>query len=313
MSLTGPYPVTVHPYDSPTRNSCAYEIGPAPASKAVVFIGGLSDGPHTVSYIRHLAEHLKSSARHLDYSIFEIRMRSSFIGFGTSSLAEDVADISALVKYLRSIGKERIVLFGHSTGCQDCMEYTDYTKHSNEFVDGFIMQGPISDRESIHHFFPDYQKSLDVAAKMVAAGREKDCMPNDSVVKELGAPISAYRFLSLASKGFVLLEVSCCDYTNLSQRRGDDDYFSSDLDHDTVTKYWTRFTSPVLALHSEKDEFMPPGIDQEALNKRYRETTPYVSALSGLIPGAGHGVEEPDAQEWMAQRIVQYLESLCSY
>ena len=41
-------------------------------------------------------------------------------GFGTSSLAEDVEDISALVEYLRSIGKKKIILHGHSTGCQVC-------------------------------------------------------------------------------------------------------------------------------------------------------------------------------------------------
>ena len=117
MASSGPFPVTAHPYDSPTRHSCAYEIGPKSAHNAIIFIGGLGDGPHTVPYIRHLAKHLEDSSD-LSYSVFEIRMTSSFIGFGMSSLTKDVADITALVKYLRGIGKERIVLFGHSTGCQ---------------------------------------------------------------------------------------------------------------------------------------------------------------------------------------------------
>lgn len=43
-------------------------------------------------------------------------MRSSYTGFGFSSLANDAEDISALVTYLRELGKEKIVLLGSSTG-----------------------------------------------------------------------------------------------------------------------------------------------------------------------------------------------------
>ena len=85
---------------------------------AIVFVGGLEDGPHTVPYIRTVAKHLDTIGKHLGYSIFEVRLRSSFIGYGTSSLKKDVEDIAALVEYLRGLGKEKIALFGHSTGCQ---------------------------------------------------------------------------------------------------------------------------------------------------------------------------------------------------
>ena len=119
MPLDPPFPVTVHPYRAPVRGSCAYELGLTQSRNAVIFIGGLTDGPHTSPFIRRVAKHLEK-ASHLSYSIFEVRLRSAYIGFGTSSLANDVADVSALVKYLRSIGKEKIFLFGHSTGCQVC-------------------------------------------------------------------------------------------------------------------------------------------------------------------------------------------------
>lgn len=120
MSATAstPFPVTVHPYPSPkVRQACAYELGPSSARNAIVFIGGLTDGPHTVPYIRTVAAKIQATAG-LDYSVFEIRMRSSFFGFAWSSLSKDVEDISALVKYLRGLGKQKIILFGHSTGCQ---------------------------------------------------------------------------------------------------------------------------------------------------------------------------------------------------
>lgn len=92
-------------------------MGETSAKNALVFIGGLKDGPHSTPYIRTVARRLEKTPE-LGYSVFETRIRSSFDGFGTSNLAHDVQDISALVKYLRSIGREKIILFGHSTGCQ---------------------------------------------------------------------------------------------------------------------------------------------------------------------------------------------------
>lgn len=117
MDSSGPFPLLAHPYRSPTKGTCAYEMGNTSSKNALVFIGGLKDGPHTTPYIRTVARRLEKTPE-LNFSVFETRLRSSFDGFGTSSLADDVQDISALVKYLRSIGREKIILFGHSTGCQ---------------------------------------------------------------------------------------------------------------------------------------------------------------------------------------------------
>ena len=117
MESFEPFPVMAHTFPSKTRKNCAYEMGNSSAKNALVFIGGLKDGPHTTPYIWTVARHLEQTSS-LDYSVFEIRMRSSFDGFGFSSLKNDVEDISALVKYLRNRDKDKIVLMGHSTGCQ---------------------------------------------------------------------------------------------------------------------------------------------------------------------------------------------------
>lgn len=119
MSLTTgrTFSTIVHPFDSPAGNACAYESGLGNAKNSLVFIGGLGDGPNTVPYLRAIAKRLESRPE-LSYSVFEFRLRSSFLGFGFQRLADDVEDTSALVKYLRSIGKEKVVLIGHSTGCQ---------------------------------------------------------------------------------------------------------------------------------------------------------------------------------------------------
>lgn len=117
MSPPNTFTTTVHPFPSPTSHACAYEIGPQNAKNSLVFIGGLGDGPHTVPYPRRIAKQLEENPS-LSYSVFEFRLKSSFSAFGFARLVDDVADMAALVKYLRSLGKERIVLMGHSTGCQ---------------------------------------------------------------------------------------------------------------------------------------------------------------------------------------------------
>ncbi|KAF4123188.1 Protein of unknown function (DUF1749) [Geosmithia morbida] len=292
MAQHNPFPVTVHPYPSPVPGStCAYELGNTSARNAVLFIGGLGDGPHTIPYIRTVSKHLEESSS-LDYSIFEIRIRSSFQGFGTSSLKNDVEDISALVRYLRGKGRQRIVLFGHSTGCQDCIEYANYEKNQTEPVDGFILQAPVSDREFLVAQEPNWKDCLEAAEQAIAEGKADWCLPPAKVPKALGSYMTAYRLRSFLA------------------RDGDDDYFSSDLSDDQVRKYWGRFKSPVLVAHSEKDEYVPGHVDQEALSKRYREASPLVSPLSGLIPNTGHTVKHEEAREWLAKRVGEFLESL---
>ena len=81
------------------------------------------------------------------------------------------------------------------------MEYTHYAKHHSLPVDGFILQAPVSDRESLEVVFPDYQASLDLASEWIAQGRANDCLPNSMVPGVLGAPVSAYRLHSLCAKG----------------------------------------------------------------------------------------------------------------
>jgi hypothetical protein len=110
-----PFAVTVHPFSSPTPSSCAYERGNSSSRNALVYIGGLTSGPHSTPFIETLVSALQHT-EDADYSLWEFRMRSSYTGFGHSSLANDVEDTTALVKYLHTLGKEKIVLMGSSTG-----------------------------------------------------------------------------------------------------------------------------------------------------------------------------------------------------
>jgi pimeloyl-ACP methyl ester carboxylesterase len=109
------FSVTVHPFISSTPYSRAYESGDPSSPNALVWIGGLTSGPHTTPQVDPLVQALTYN-RGLRYSFWEFRMRSSYTGPGHSSLANDAEDLAELVRYLKAIGKDKIVVLGSSTG-----------------------------------------------------------------------------------------------------------------------------------------------------------------------------------------------------
>ncbi|KAI0887503.1 DUF1749-domain-containing protein [Annulohypoxylon maeteangense] len=295
MPPSGTFTVTVHPFKSPTPHACAYEVGPANAQNALVFIGGLGDGPHTVPYPRAIAKRLEAEAE-LSYSVFEFRLTSSFSGFGFARLANDVADISALVKYLRSIGKQRVVLIGHSTGSQDCMEYTS-PSHDAAPVEGYILQAPVSDRGAVSMEIgvSKLDESLKIAKELIDSGRGYERMvPEHLPPSFLTIPISAWRWYALGATD------------------GEDNYFDPNLPDDVVAPFWKRVNKPILILHSGNDEFVPASVDKDALVRRWKALCQpgIASEFSGAVPGAGHRAEEPEAEDLLVNTVVKFLHSI---
>ncbi|KAI0382943.1 DUF1749-domain-containing protein [Hypomontagnella monticulosa] len=295
MSPPGTFTTTVHPFESPTPHACAYETGLTNAENALVFIGGLGDGPHTVPYPRAIAKRLEMEPE-ISYSVFEFRLTSSFSGFGFARLADDVADISALVKYLRSIGKRRVVLLGHSTGCQDCMEYTS-PSYDVAPVDGFILQAPVSDRGAMALEMGESRldEGLKISKELIASGRGHERMlPEHMTPSFRNTPISVSRWYALGASD------------------GEDNYFDPSLPDNIVESYWKRIDKPILILHSGNDEFVASSIDKIALIQRWKAfcRPGIASEFSGAILGAGHRVEEPEAEERLVNSVVNFLHSI---
>ncbi|KAH8708359.1 hypothetical protein GQ44DRAFT_628263 [Phaeosphaeriaceae sp. PMI808] len=287
---SNPFPVVVHPFPSQLPFSCAYERGDGQCRNALVFIGGLTSGPHTTQ-LDSLVKTLQASPD-LSYSCWEFRMRSSYTGFGYSSLANDAEDLSSLVNYLKDLGKEKIVLLGSSTGCQDIMEYTN-SKYNADKVDAYILQAPTSDRETASLLMPpDYfQTTLTHAQDMITRGEQNTIVPQALILPIFTSPLTAYRWHSLISKG------------------GDDDYFSSDLDDETLARTFGRLTKPTLILPSENDEMVPPTVDKGGLLQRWIRAAPegVVCGLSGVNPGADHGLSGEGARAWFGERVLGFL------
>ncbi|KAI2464182.1 DUF1749-domain-containing protein [Annulohypoxylon bovei var. microspora] len=295
MPPPGTFTVTVHPFESPTPYACAYEVGLASATNALVFIGGLGDGPHTVPYPRAIAKRLEAEPE-LSYSVFEFRLTSSFSGFGFARLANDVADISALVKYLRSIGKKRVVLLGHSTGSQDCMEYTSLSYDAAP-VEGYILQAPVSDRGAVSMEIGESKldEGLQVAKGLIDSGKGHERMIPEHLPPSFHTtPISASRWYALGATD------------------GEDNYFDSGLPDNVVAPFWRRVNKPILILHSGNDEHVPDSVDKDSLVQHWKTLCQpgIASEFSGVIPGAGHRVEEPEAEQWLVSTVVKFLRSI---
>ncbi|KAK0732472.1 hypothetical protein B0T21DRAFT_334657 [Apiosordaria backusii] len=290
-----PFKVVVHPLpEEPSESShvlrlTAYEYEPFSSPNALVFIHGLTAGPHTTGHT-HLQAALPS-----DYSIWELRMRSSYSGWGYSSLDNDVRDLARLVRYLcDDLKKEKIVLMGASTGCQDTLEYNNHPDQLPQ-VDGYILTSPVSDREAAIAVWSSeaLAESLVVAKELIDQGKEYVAMPKEHI-PFVDTPVTPARWWSFAAVG------------------GAEDYFASDLSDDILATKFGKVEKPLLILPAEKDEMVPALVDRQALLERWVAAAPkgIVSELSGFVPDADHVVSSPDAQKWLAERVVKFLEAI---
>ncbi|TQS35232.1 hypothetical protein Golomagni_04353 [Golovinomyces magnicellulatus] len=268
----------------------------------VIFIGGLFDGLATVPYTRTLADSLGQI-----WSLAEIILSSSYSGWGVSSLQNDVNEISKCVEYFRKIKKGLIVLMGHSTGCQDIMEYlTGFDHQTRSPIDGCIIQAPVSDREYIVMSLDPQileQACLEAQA-MVDSDKDQEILPYRKEIHEIfPCPISAQRWLSLASP----------------DKNGDDDYFSSDMTTEQLMNSFGKLPikTPICILISGADQYMPPNIEKSTLLIRWtniiiKSGGKYDPAHSGVIKDATHNLSDnnSDVIGDLVSRVTGFLDTL---
>ncbi|KAH9204310.1 putative UPF0613 protein PB24D3.06c [Leptodontidium sp. 2 PMI_412] len=282
--MAAPRKGLVHQY---TARLTAFEHTPttplSPPQNILLFIGGLFDGLLTV----HLS--------------------SSYTGWGTSNLQKDAAELSKCVTYFRGIKTGKIVLMGHSTGCQDIIEYLTGSGHASRAkIDGGILQGPVSDRQAIEIGLDPalYAGSCETAKAMIQDGDGDEILPSKTMKSFFGpAPVSAKRWLSLASPN----------------HDGDDDFFSSDLSDERLMKTFGALPkgTPLCVLHSGGDEYVDPKLDKEKLIQRWIEISKKGEGKvdevhSGVLEGAKHNLKgaSEEVLGGLVKRVLGFLESL---
>lgn len=294
----------------------AFEHSPAAGpsvyhSKVVLFIGGLGDGLTTVPYVAPLAAHLDSQG----WGLVELLFSSSYEGWGHGSLARDGNEVAAAVDFLRTneaTRKSHIVLMGHSTGTQNLMYYASQSYEGSEHadaaarpvVDGLILQASVSDREAFVKGNGEAKWKDALACGQALLKKDNDegsglysPIPATYTSLFFGAPVNSYRWVSL-------LDV-----------RGDDDFFSSDLEAADHAHTFGKVKQPLLVLYSGADEYVLETVDKEQLLKRWQAatTTPSVwSPLSHVVAGATHNLaNSPQASVTdLITTVGKFIESL---
>ncbi|XP_011406884.1 PREDICTED: uncharacterized protein LOC105314416 [Amphimedon queenslandica] len=246
----------------PSSNATA---APNVCNNAVVLIPGLTDGMMSMCYTKSLNAALLS----IDYSLVQLNLSSSFYQFGFQDLEQDKSDIQDILNFLKREYKfDKIILCGHSTGCQDILYLLRYGEVSR-LIDGVILQGGVSDRD-------DILSTEDGPAMIAEAEKLKSENKAEYFVtyKHCDAPITASRLLSLAG------------------RLTKDDMFSVDLTKEELAPILQPVTVPILIVYSSEDEYVPDKEGQRAFADRMVEVLKSTSPSVQLeyIEGADHGL-----------------------
>jgi pimeloyl-ACP methyl ester carboxylesterase len=210
------------------------------ARRHLVLVGGLSDGLLSLPYAPALAACLPAAG----WALVQAQLRSSYCGYGVSSLDADADDILLLLAALaQRHGSLGAVVMGSSTGCQDAARLAARWAQGGAASQsraapllGAVLQAPVSDREWLAPYAEQLAPMAAAAAAAVAAGRGEDIVGRLDLLD--GAPITARRFQALAA------------------RLGDDDMFSDDLEDDELRARLAPLgaVGPTLILRSGSDE-----------------------------------------------------------
>lgn len=243
----------------------------------VIFVAGQSDGFMATKYLQPLAIALEKEK----WSLVQFLLTSSYSGYGMSSLNQDAKELDQLIRFLINKDEsERVVLLGHSTGCQDIVHYFRTNAAFSE-VRGAILQAPVSDRE-YNATLPQTVSMLDLASKMISEGQGSELMPRKANPR---VPITAYRYHSL------------CAYN------GDDDLFSSDLSEEQLRERLGHMSNtPCQVIFSMADEYVPEHADKKAL----------VDRLCRAMGGAER-VEVEDGKHALSNRVEEAVVAIVGF
>ena len=116
-------------------------------------------------------------------------------GFAHEAFTDCVDDIEGAVSHASKRGAKKIILVGHSTGCQKSVYYLK--KRPKSPVSGAVLLAPMSDFADmvLNTSKREYHKLIFLAKKMVKGKKAFSLMPSNL----WPMPITAQRFLSLFS------------------------------------------------------------------------------------------------------------------
>lgn len=225
----------------------------------LVFLAGLTDTIGVVPYLPRLANALDK----VQFSLVQPVKGSDLGGFGTASLEGDAQETAQLIEHLTNRPEHprtgKLVVMGHSTGCQDVVQLLSQERSLSRNggnpkiqIDGGILQAPASDYDYFEaHKTEEDVKRLAESQTLLDAQQGGALLPRELPPKPdardgrgpgnadtvLKPAFTAYRFQSLNGSG------------------GDDDFFSYGLKDEQIYKalHPALTHAPLLMLIGEKE------------------------------------------------------------
>lgn len=278
----------LHPHQAP--NLVAFEYSHPATSHPVpqntlLWLGGLGDTLQHPSYPTALSHAIPKS-----WSLARVLLSSAGSGWGITTLAQDATELAQCIAYFRNTRPAgKIAVMGHSTGCQDIMEYlVGHGSHERPKINGAILQAPVSDREGmVQAMTAQAYDAANAGAKvLVETEGARAILPFEHTASLFGStPVSAQRWLSLASP----------------EKNGDDDFFSSDLAEERLQRTFGSLPgdTAVCFIMGSQDEYVPDFVVPAALLRRWCRCIKNGNGLvdeeiSGVVEGASHNYDGID-------------------
>jgi len=192
------------------------------------------------------------------------KQHKSLAGSAHEVFTDCVDDIQGAVNFCKKQGFKKIILVGHSTGCQKSIYYLAKTKKQNQIAK-VILLCPISDyADAISFHKKEVKKAESLALKLVKSGKKHQLLPPE-VWPNLH---DAQRFLSLFTPNSQE-EIFC--YATPFRRPA------------TLQKV----IIPIILVFAQKDEYLDRPLSEVV--KWFEESLAGKNAIIKIIKNANHG------------------------
>ncbi len=207
------------------------------------------------------------------------------IGAVYERFSECEHDIQAWIDEGKKLGYRKIVLFGHSLGCNKVLYYLH--KNKEDMVVGLVLASPpdMVGLAKKPDYQPNYQELLDEAERNISDGRPEKLLSSN-----------LWDWYTLSSQTFLDLCKDGCPADNLPIMRNPDSF--SELESVSI---------PILVIVGEHDDIAITSL-KEDLNLLESRATSCPSFSQTLIPGADHSYS--DKEKVFAREILDWTRKL---
>ncbi|SAM81654.1 uncharacterized protein UBRO_03273 [Ustilago bromivora] len=313
---------------------------------SLIFVPGLTDTIGTIPYLPKLVHSIPQHG----FSLVQPQLTCNLGGYGQCTLEGDAQEIAACVSHLRSTPKKRngkVVLMGHSTGCQDLVAYllsSTRATSAETRIDGAILQAPVSDREvyeqdrgaASDQVRNEMDRELQHATQLVQSGQGAVLMPRKDLesgsmpTDPTDAPIDTNGMSSGNASAVLTPAMTAYRTWSLRAKGGHDDFFSSDLEDALITAadpgartmgraihnlkagvaFHTTQQPQILALIGEKDKYVPDKVADILLNRWNKLLSGTDAFHAVILQDANHQAASSAATDNLVRAVERFLTDL---